>query len=60
MKEKEIKDLFFKFAYCEKCRMKADYCNCPKGVISKPIMMLAQFTFAMRSLNNKNKMEKQK
>ena len=44
MTETEIEDLFFEFAICRKCGMKANYCKCEIG---EPYMMLAQFTFAM-------------
>jgi len=46
--EKQIQDLFFEFAYCEKCHMKANYCKCKIG---EPMMMFAQFKWAIQSLN---------
>lgn len=50
--EKQIRDLFFEYAYCGKCGMKANYCKC-KG-IGKPMMMLVQFQKAIKSFKVKN------
>ena len=38
--EDKTVELFLKYAFCKKCKKKANYCDCDIG---EPIMMLAQF-----------------
>lgn len=47
MEEIQIEELFFEFAYCKKCHMKANFCKCEIG---EPIMELFQFKQAIGKL----------